>query len=311
MILSTVTLNPAIDKTYYVNDFLVDGLNRTEHIKTNMGGKGVNVSAVAAKCGITCMATGLLSGYNGQMIGKFLKDLGVLADFVYTEGETRVNIKIIDKKNQTYTDLNEMGPAVSQKSLQALCKKVSDMATRSDVVYMGGSFHPSLGADIYKTLIEIIKEKGAKAVLDADGDAFRLGIEAMPHIVKPNQAEAERLLGRKIKSVEDATLAATAIQKMGIETVLLSLGGNGAILAGESGVYRAYPLKAPVVSTVGAGDSFLCGYLYGKAQNASDADALRYAIAFSAAKIQMEGTDIPTFEKLVENKEKVTVEQVE
>ncbi len=311
MILSTVTLNPAIDKTYYVNGFMIDTVNRTDFVKTNMGGKGVNVAALAARCGISCMATGFLSGYNGQTIGKFLKECGVTTDFVYTEGETRVNIKIIDTERQTYTDLNETGPEVSQKALQALYKKVTDMAIKSDVVYMGGSFHPALGADIYKTLIDIVKKKGAVAVLDADGDALRHGIEAKPQIIKPNQKEAECLLGRKIKSVHDAVEAAVTIQNKGVETVLLSLGGNGAVAATQSGVFRVYPLHAAVASTVGAGDSFLCGYLYGKSRFNDEESALRHAASFATAKIRTTGTDIPAFEELLQDEKNVTVERVE
>lgn len=311
MILSTITLNPAIDKSYYVRGFAVNGLNRVDRIKVNMGGKGVNVSVTAAKCGISCIAGGFLSGYNGQIIGKYLKDAGVATDFVYTEGDTRVNIKVIDTENQTYTDINENGPEVSEADVNALFTKVEDMAVKSDVVYMGGSFHPCLGSDIYKKLIGIVKEKGAMAVLDADGDALRLGVEAAPHIIKPNQAELERLIGAKIKNVADVSRAARALMECGVETVLVSLGGNGAVAAKDGRLYRVYPLNAAVRSTVGAGDSFLCGYLYGQTVSEDITVALRYAMAFATAKIQTEGTDIPAFESLKQDFEKVTVEEIE
>lgn len=308
MILSTVTLNPAIDKTYYVHGFGVNTLNRAEKTKINMGGKGVNVATAAAKCGISCFAGGFLSGYNGQMISKFLKDAGVSTDFVYTEGDTRVNIKIIDMENQTYTDLNESGPEVSAADVEVLLSKVSDMAVKSDYVYIGGSIPPTVSDDIYKKLILQIKEKGAKAVLDADGDALRFGVEALPHIIKPNQAELERLCGVKLKTIQDVRRAAVEIQEKGVETVLVSLGGNGALAAVDGKQYRVYPLNAPVRSTVGAGDSFLCGYLYGTTVSDDIQKALRFAMAFASAKIQTEGTSIPSFDELCRDYESVTVE---
>ncbi len=311
MILSTITLNPAIDKSYFVKGFSVNGLNRVEKIKVNMGGKGVNISATAAKCGISCLAGGFLSGYNGQMIGKYLKDAGITTDFVYTEGDTRVNIKVIDTENDTYTDINESGPEVTEEDLRALFGKVSDMAVKSDVVYMGGSIHPSLGNDVYGKLIAIVKEKGAIAVLDADGEAMRIGVSAKPHIIKPNQAELERLMGIKVKTIADVSRAARTLCEDGIETVLVSLGGNGAVAAKDGKVYRVYPLNAPVRSTVGAGDSFLCGFLYGQTVSEDFTVALRYAMAFATAKIQTEGTDIPDFESLTQDFEKVTVETME
>ncbi len=311
MILSTITLNPAVDKTYYVRNFTVNGLNRVDRVKVNMGGKGVNVAATAVKCGIHCTAGGFLSGYNGQQISKYVKDAGITADFVHTEGETRINIKVVDTENQTYTDINEVGPEISAADRETLFTKISDMAAKSDYVYVGGSFHPCLGNDIYKRLIEIIKEKGAKAVLDADGEALRLGIEAHPDIIKPNQTELESLIGTKIKTVSDVTRAAKALCKNGIETVLVSLGGNGAVAAIGGRIYRVYALNASVRSTVGAGDSFLCGYLYGLTVTEDAAEALQYAMAFATAKIQTEGTDIPDFENLKQDFGKVTVEIME
>lgn len=310
MILSTITLNPAIDKAYYVHGFGVNTLNRAEKIKINMGGKGVNVATAAIKCGISCFAGGFLSGYNGQMIGKYLKDAGVSTDFVYTEGDTRVNIKIIDVDNQTYTDLNESGPKVLQSDVDALFSKVSDLAVKSDYVYMGGSIPPTVSVDIYNQLIALIKEKGSKAILDADGEALKSGVEALPYIIKPNQLELEQLCGTKLKTIQDVRKAAIEIQEKGVNTVLVSLGGNGALAAIEGAQYRVYPLNAPVRSTVGAGDSFLCGYLYGTTVSDDIQVALRYAMAFASAKIQTEGTDIPDFEALCKDFENVTVERM-
>ena len=311
MILSTITLNPAIDKTYFVNRFSVDNVNRVERIKVNMGGKGVNVAATAAKCGIPCIAGGFLSGYNGQMIGKYLKDAGVATDFVYTEGDTRTNIKIIDTENKTYTDVNESGPAVSDSDIRALLEKAADMAVKSDVVYLGGSFPPGVKAELYKELISVIREKGARAVLDADGEAFRQGVEAAPSVIKPNQAELESLIGRKLKTVSDVVNAAKQLYDGGVETVLVSLGGNGAVCVSGGKAYRVYPLNVPVVSTVGAGDSFLCGYLYGQTVTGDIEQQLKYAMSFAGAKIQTEGTDIPSFDELCRFADMVTVERIE
>lgn len=311
MILSTITLNPAIDKTYYVNGFSVNGVNRVERIKVNMGGKGVNVAVTASKCGISCIAGGFLSGYNGQMIGKYLKDAGVTTDFVYTEGDTRTNIKISDTGNRTYTDINESGPAVTEADKRALVEKVSDMAVKSDVVYLGGSLPPGIGADIYGELITVIKEKGARAVLDADGEAFGEGLKALPSVVKPNQAELEGLCGRKLKTVSDVVSAAKQLHENGIETVLVSLGGNGAVCVSGGKAYRVYPLNVPVRSTVGAGDSFLCGFLYGQTVTDDITLQLKYAMSFAGAKIQTEGTDIPAFEELCRGCDTVTVECIE
>lgn len=310
MVISTVTLNPAIDKTYFINRFELNTLNRAWKVKTNIGGKGINVSLTMAKCGARSLAGGFLSGSNGKYIEEQLKQAGVGTYFVYTEGETRVNAKVADLEKNTYTDINECGPGVGEADIKALFREVAKMAAASDVLHMGGSFHPDIPPDIYKRLIGIAHENGAAAVLDAEAEALRLGIEAAPDIVKPNQLELEIMIGRKIKSVSDAGKAAMDIVSSGVGSVLVSLGGNGAVAADKSGIYRAYPLHVPVNSTVGAGDSFLSGFLYGKLTGAGFAESLKYAISFASAKIQLEGTDIPGFSNLVEGYNSVVVEKI-
>lgn len=310
MVISTVSLNPAIDKTYFVNGFKADSVNRAQKTKVNMGGKGINVSATVIRCGINCVATGFLSGYNGQSIAKYLREQGVTTDFIYTEGETRENIKVVDLVNNTYTDINGIGPAPGREDIEKLYDKVSILANESDVIYLGGSFHPEMGAETYKRLVGIAKVGNARVILDADGEALKNGVMAKPHLIKPNQQELSMLTGRKIKNINDAALAAEEIVNSGIETVLVTMGGNGAVGADKSGVYRAFPLNVPVNSTVGAGDAFLCGFMYGEYQKEDITSSLKYATSFSAAKVRTEGTDIPEFKDLKTGFENVTIEKL-
>ncbi len=310
MVLSTITLNPAIDKTYFVNGFTQNALNRAWKVKTNIGGKGINVSIIAARCSMTGIASGFLSGTNGRYIEEKLAGEGVRTNFCFTEGETRINAKVADVHNNTYTDINDCGPSISEDDVRSLLKKIAEIAKESDVVHMGGSFHPDIAPDIYKQFIEVVHANGAKTVLDAGGDALRHGILAKPDTIKPNKLELELMIGRKIKSVADAGQAAAEIVSAGVKNVLVSLGGNGAVAADKNGVYRAYPLHVPVVGTVGAGDSFLAGYLYGKHSGLEMIDALKYATSFASAKIQTEGTEIPSFEELIAAADTVVTEKI-
>lgn len=310
MVLSTITLNPAIDKTYYVNGFSINALNRAWKVRTDIGGKGINVSMIAAKCKLPTIAGGFLSGLNGKMIEERLISAGVRTNFHFTEGETRINTKVCDLENNTYTDINDFGPGVSELDARELLKKAADMARESDVLYMGGSFPPGVSADIYKKLSQIAREHGAHAVVDAGGEALGLAVQARPHIIKPNRLELELMLGREIKSAAEAGQAAREIVSSGVDYVLVTLGGNGAVASSRDGAFRAYPLHVPVASTVGAGDSFLAGFLYGKSKGADIDEALKFAVSFASAKIQLEGTGIPEFDDLVKGFDSVVVEKI-
>jgi len=307
--ITTVTLSPAFDRTYYVDNFNVSGLNRAWQVKVNMGGKGINFSSIVSGTGIDCTATGFL-GEGREKFENFLKDMGVSCDFVNTEGEIRTNIKICDISNDTYTDLNQCTAAVSEKDIKKLYKKVDAACKKNKYLYMGGTLPPGVDDGIYRDLIEIGKSRGAITVLDASGEALRRGIEAGPDIIKPNKTEAEEFLGRGIKTCADAVAAAKEMMAAGAKTVLLTLGGDGAICVDKNTCIQAQPLCVNVKSTVGAGDSFLAGFIYGKCKKLGLQAALKYAVSFSTAKIQTEGTDLPSLKELTAYTSQIVLSEI-
>ena len=309
MLISTVTLNPAIDKTYYVNGFSINNVNRAHKTKQNAGGKGINFTAVLSACRVPLKALGFL-GEGGDMIESFLRDKGTETDFVRTKGGIRTNIKICDTDNKTYTDLNESGARVSESEILAVLKKIEAASLYSDMVYMGGSLPLGAPDDTYAKIIRACKSSGAVSAVDASGAALRAAVDEKPDIIKPNALEAAELLGIEINSIDDAALAVKALLQKGIKNVLLSLGGDGAVCADETGIYRVYPLPVTVKSTVGAGDSFLSGFVYGKTKQLPFKECISYAASFSAAKIEKDGTDIPVFDELIANVKSVKIKQL-
>lgn len=310
MIISTVTLNPAVDRTYYVNGFKTDALNRAWKTVTNIGGKGTNVSSVFKICGYDTISSGFLAGTNGRFIEETLLNHGMETDFVYVPGETRVNIKIADLEGGTFTDINECGPSPAEKDVSELCRKIQEIAKKSDIVHFGGSIPPGLDQGIYKTLISVAAECGAKTVLDAGDEALCEGIKAHPSVIKPNRTEFELMLDRKLGNISEIAAAAEEIHRDGVETVLVSLGGNGAIGVSGDGIYRVYSVNVPVKSTVGAGDCFLAGYLHGVLCGETMEEALKTATSFATAKIRLEGTQMPSYDELFEVKSSVCTEKI-
>lgn len=309
MKVTAVTLNPAIDRTYYVDGFFLDKVNRAEKINVNSGGKGINFIRALSRGGVDCVASGFL-GRGAENILQTVQKEGIEADFVEVDSDIRVNIKICDLKNGTYTDLNESGAAISADETDAILKKVALLSKNSGYFYMGGSLPTGVNSDIYKKMIEICKENGVKTVLDTSGTPLKEGVLAKPDIIKPNKAEAQELLGRKISSFSDAVSAAREIQDFGVSTVLLSMGDEGCVCAAKDEVYTAQALKITAKSTVGAGDTFLAGYVYGRCQKMDVCEALKCAISFASAKVQFEGNYIPDFDTLMMNKDKIICRKI-
>lgn len=291
-----LTLNPAVDRAYYVDGFLPGALNRASRAVRHAGGKGINISVLAARCGFESISAGFIAGGAGKYIEKFLAGEGVRPAFTEIPGETRTNIKIVDLAANEFTDLNEPGPPVTAADLDRLCAGFKALAQKSDIVVMGGSLPPGCPVDIYERLINIAKKAGAFTVLDAGGEELRLGLASKPHLIKPNLLELSLMLGY---TPENPASAAREIALGGVETVLISLGAEGAVAATAAGAYHALPLNVSVKSTVGAGDCFLFGYIYGLCKKCGTKDALKYAVSFATSKIRHEGTYIPPLEKLV------------
>lgn len=297
MTVITVTLSPAYDKTYYTEGFKSGEVNRAVKVKTNMGGKGINFTTALTKGNVPCIATGFL-GEGRERFISFLKKEGAECDFVDVAGEIRTNIKVCDTENGIYTDINESAPEIVKEDMDKLFKKVSSICKNGDILYLGGTLPKGADEKTYARFVKIGKEAGCRVAVDASGKALFYALSEKPDIIKPNCTEAAEILGTEIESVDDAINAALKLHEMGAENVLLSLGADGAVYAGDDGVYRVYPKETVVKSTVGAGDSFLAGYIYGISKDYDTATSLKYATSFSAAKISEEGTDIPPFEKL-------------
>lgn len=302
----TVTLNPAIDKTAQVKTMVPNGLNRLDHVILDVGGKGINVSKAIKNLGGTSICTGFIAGSNGEWIEDKLDQLGLEYKFVHTDGNTRMNLKVLDEK-MNLTELNEIGSTISHKSLQELKNELLQMTFPGDIVVLSGSVPQGVPKTIYKELITLLKEKGAKVILDADGELFVEGIESGPYLIKPNKYELCQYFGLS-EDVSDLELIDQA-QKLlykGIEVVVISLGSKGAIFITHDEVARVPGLDIIAHSAVGAGDSMVGALAYGIEQNYELIPLIKLAVATSAGAVMTEGTKAPEYaivEKLIKEVE--------
>ena len=277
----TVTLNPALDKTVEIPGMALDTVNRITEMRTDPGGKGSNVSKVIAKLGGESCAVGILGGGSGKMLEKLLEGEPFATRFRFVEGQTRTNLKIIDREGHTNTDIND---------LDALLRELLAELRPGDIVVLAGSLPKGAPQDTYRSWTAACKKAGARVFLDADGALLAEGIKAAPYLIKPNDGELSRLAGKKLETLEELTAEGRRLLERGIERVVISLGGRGALYLRKGSTIYADGLKVPVGSTVGAGDSVVAALAYAEAQGLSEEEAVRLSTAAGAANVMCSGT---------------------
>ncbi len=279
-IITTLTLNPAIDRTVTISDFRQGAVNRVEHARDRPGGKGINVAAALAGQGQRVAALGFLGRENEAPFKAFFAARGIEDRCLRLQGHTRVGIKIADPVRGETTDINFPGLAPSAGDLDVLREQIAAHRSGGWCV-LAGSLPPGVSADIYREFIDVLKGNGVHTVLDTSGDALREALKAGPHIIKPNVHELEGLLERALPTEDDVVGAARELVAGGVELVVVSRGADGACFVTADRVVTARPPEVEVHSTVGAGDAMVAGLVAGKILKLPLSGCARLATAFS------------------------------
>lgn len=304
----TVTMNPAIDKTVEIDALVQGGLNRIKRVEYDAGGKGINVSKTIRELGGRSIATGFLGGNNGRTIAAVLKEKGIESDFVWVDGETRTNTKVFEE-NGALTELNEPGPVITEEKLEELMARLLGYAGLDTLFVLSGSIPAGVPKDTYARITREVHKRGSKVLLDADGELFRLGVEAAPDMIKPNRVELEEYAGMDYRASEEELLRiAGKFKEKGIGTIAVSMGKSGAMFLLEDKTVKCPSLSVKAHSTVGAGDAMVAGLAYSWDVRLSGEDVIRLCMAVSAGAVTTIGTKPPAKELVDTLKEQVIIE---
>lgn len=306
----TVTLNPALDRTVFVEDFSIGQVNRAKEDRDDAGGKGINVSKTLSALGCESLALALLGGSTGSRIEKQLEELHVDCWPFYIPAETRTNTKIVDETLQKNTDINVAGPRVDQATIDNMLKMLLRIVEVGDLVILSGSLPVGASADTYKTWISALTEKGVTSYLDADGEAFEFGIEAKPYLVKPNTRELSQYVCRALSKTDEIVEAAQGLLKKGVQYVIVSRGSHGALFITAEKIWKAKALSVPVGSTVGAGDAIIAGLALAHEGKVSDEEALKLSVATASGSVMQPGTQPPSKELVDSLIDQVEIEEL-
>ena len=292
----TVTMNTALDRILTVPNFQRGQRHRASQGLTLAGGKGIIVARALKRLGVPVVATGLVGGRNGRRILEELNEEAVLNDLVRIDDESRTSTAVIDPTSGDYTEIIEWGPLVHPEELEILREKVGYLSRGAEMVVLAGSLPRGVDDGFYAEMIRELNRRGVSTVLDAEGEPLRLGVEAEPELVTPNQLEAEALVGQEFSDEEDFVLALDTISEMGARNVLVKHErGCFAQLRKEKerGRPMRYRVEAPhlePVSPVGAGSVLLAGFIAAQLERVPPEDALRRAVAAGTASTLVVGS---------------------
>lgn len=295
----TITFNPALDYISQVDNFEVGKINRTKTEKILPGGKGLNVSIVLKNLGLESTALGFIGGFTGEELQRRIEAQGIKTDFIKVKnGITRINIKISSDRE---TALNGNGPEILEEDIQELLEKIENIK-KEDIVILAGNVPKGINNNIYEIICVNLERNGVTFIVDATKELLINILKYKPFLIKPNREELEETFKVKINTEEDIITYAKKMQLMGAQNVLVSLGGDGAILIiSDNQVLQSDAPKGKVLNTVGAGDSMVAGFLAGYIESKNYEYSLKMGIATgSASSFSMDLATKKDVEKLLE-----------
>lgn len=287
--INTLTLNPAIDKILYVDRFTRNVTTRINRVVDSIGGKGTHVSLNLAVMGAKSRAFGIAHGPAGRTLMDMLAHEGVDTRFIHRpENNTRTNYLLAEATGDS-TLITEKGVELTKDDIDGIVAKLREETQPGDFMALSGDVSNYHDPRVLNHIIQSLSGEGLKFFLDTSGQSLKMCVTASPFLIKPNLDELSTLVGRPVKGdIDDIIKAVDSLDGYGIGVAAVSLGGDGSLTKYKGGYYLARAPKVNVKNTVGCGDCFLAGLLYGFDTGMAFIDILKYATAVSAAAAECE-----------------------
>jgi 1-phosphofructokinase len=285
----TVTPNPSLDRTLFLDTFTRGAVNRCTGTLVEPSGKGINVGLALHGHGLPVLAVFPVGGPAGDQLVQLLDLAGLPYRTVPITGTVRTNVSMIEADGTT-SKLNEPGPALTSAEVADLIQTMIDSCSSADWLVISGTLPSGFSEGHLVEAIGKAHSAGVRVAVDSSGPTLRAALDATPELLKPNTHELAQVAGRQLQTVGDVTAAADLLLAKGLGTVLVSLGRDGAVLVDGNGALHGRTGTVAAVNTVGAGDAFLAGYLAAAARGSPAADRLTLALRWGAAAVQHPGT---------------------
>ena len=284
-----VTPNPSIDRTLVIVALVRGQVHRAVAEHEEPSGKGVNVSRALTSNHVPTVAVMPLGGDAGSKLARLLDAEGVPFVPVRISESVRVTISLTEPDGIA-TKINSLGPMLTQAEVHDLTAKLVELVKPGDWVVASGSLPRGIDTGYYSALAQLVHDAGASFVLDSSGTALEGGLAGHPDAIKPNLEELEEAVGQRLATLGDVAAAARQLIARGAQSVLVSLGPDGALLVTETETWHAQAEAVEPRSTIGAGDALLAGFV---AAGGRGPDDLAEAVAWGTASVGVEGSHVP------------------
>jgi len=289
----TVTANPAIDVSASVDQVLPFHKLRCAPERRHPGGGGINIARVLHRWNAEVTAIFPAGGITGELLKQLVDREGIRRRAIDVAGDTREDITIFETGTGNQFRFVFPGTALSERELQVCCDELASVTPKPTIVAASGSLPPGAPTDFFARVLRVAKRLGARPIVDSSGAALALALEEGVYLAKPNVRELSQLVGRPLSQDDEWLDAGRRLVMAGkVEILALTLGDKGALAITRGGAWRAHAPSVRVVSTVGAGDSFLGAMILRLSHGADIEDALRYAVAAGTAALLAPGTEL-------------------
>jgi 1-phosphofructokinase family hexose kinase len=291
----TLTINPAIDRNVTADRLIFEDRAYIMSTKESAGGRGINAAQVIHAFGGKTLAILTSGGKCGALFEELVRAYGFPVEVVPIRNDIRTNLTITDKQGLT-VKLNEAGPAMDKRELDRLEKATVRQLEHASWLMLCGSIPPGVPPDVYVRLIETARKKKVQTILDTDGQALQMGLEAKPNVVHANQAEAERVLDTALLTRASFLDAARKLHAMGAGSVILSLGSRGAVGADAKSMVEALPPRVDAVCPIGAGDALAAAFTWAMEKGSTFEDSVRWGVAAGTASAKLPGVSFASLQ---------------
>lgn len=275
--------NSSVDHALDVDPLVLGRVNRVRSARRFVGGKGVHVALTIAALGEPVSLVGLIDALHRREFEDFLGARSVAFHGVEIAGPIRSCLALREPFGARITEILEPGPALDAATQRALCERFVALSSESALAVLTGSAPPGFGEDIYAQLVEALRGKDVRCLVDASGGLLRRAVEARPFLVKPNRDEAEALTGQSIDGPCAAAKVGRKLSEAGIDVVITSLGAKGAVAVSGAEAVHAWVETPGAAYPVGSGDCLLGGVAVGVRRGYGVLDTLRLGVACGAA----------------------------
>ena len=306
----TLTLNPAVDITGFVDDLVLDEKNYVDHEVHTPGGNGINAGIIAHRLRAPVLLSGFLGGSRGQELKTLLSDAKVPHRFLKIAGQTRMNITISARDDHHQTRLSFPGPRIALAESRQLAVFLGRVKA-GDLVLFGGSLPPGIQTAFIRKLISQLKKRNVRCLVDMPGPLLKDLIKSKPDFIKPNLTEFQSLVGRKVSSLKEILPLAKKLLRF-VPVICISSVEDGALLLNEAETWHGKIPKVKIRSTVGAGDSMVgaMASVWAKNADAPLEQLLRLGLAASCATLIEPGLTLGSRKSILLNEPHILMRKI-